>query len=463
MPEQTTFALNYDLEIEETVISGILTDPDMLLDYGSIIRRDDFYSRDLGNIYQTILDDWDKNAHIDILSISRSIAEKTEDPEASDKIDVILDNILANRHCSSQMFPIHFRRLRDLSVKREIQKGCLNAIKDNRRKSDEILARLSRDIETCLDLGRLNKSDSVLDVLNSIQEEILTGTLGKNYTNLGFEDLDNIIGGIPPGTMVLVGARPGVGKSALGYNIIMKQVEAGKGCAIFSMEVNAEQVMRNLLSITAKINTINMRRGPIEEEEYVRIKDVTKDIFQNADLYIEDTSHMTVLDLRRQIRYLKKKHNISMAMVDYVQLMSSDERYSSRQEELSAISRGIQTIGLETGVTILAIAQLNRKIEDRVDKKPRMSDLRGSGSLEQDAGLIMFLHREMLDQDADQRLTSVDIVKNKVGPEGKAYLTMTPEYLLFEKNEQTIRMPSVHDSSSEPENNNRMFGYDPFD
>jgi len=234
----------------------------------------------------------------------------------------------------------------------------------------------------------------------------------------GFSELDEITNGLHAGQMIIVAARPGVGKSTIGMDFMRScSIKHGMASVIFSLEMSKTEIVMRLLSAEAKIKLSDMRSGKMTDDDWTRLARRMSEISE-APLFIDDSPNLTMMEIRAKARRLKQKHNIRLIVIDYLQLMSSGKKVESRQQEVSEFSRSLKLLAKELEVPVIAICQLNRGPEQRTDKRPQVSDLRESGSLEQDADMVMLLHRPDAFERDDPRGGEADIIlgKHRGGP-----------------------------------------------
>jgi replicative DNA helicase len=233
----------------------------------------------------------------------------------------------------------------------------------------------------------------------------------------GFKELDTLTHGLHPGNMIVLAARPAVGKSTLGLDIARHaSIHEGKTSVIFSLEMSRSEITMRMLSAEAKVMLGNIRSGVLNDDEWGRLAKRMGEI-SNAPLFIDDSPNMSMMEIRAKARRLKQRNDLQLIVIDYLQLMSSGKKVESRQQEVSEFSRSLKLLAKELGVPVIAISQLNRGPEQRADKKPMLSDLRESGSIEQDADLVILLHREdSYDPNNRQGEADLIIAKHRNGP-----------------------------------------------
>jgi replicative DNA helicase len=240
----------------------------------------------------------------------------------------------------------------------------------------------------------------------------------------GFRDLDQTLQGLQKGNLIIVAARPGIGKSSLVTNIARNvAVQYQEPIALFSLEMSRVEIGMRLLCAEARVQWHKVRAGMVAPEEWSRIVEAAA-VLDPAPLYIVDSGNTTIVDIRAKARRMKSRQGLGVLIVDYLQLMTSHQRIDNRQQEVAEISRSLKLLAKELDVPIIAVSQLNRDPERRTDKKPQLADLRESGALEQDADIVLFIHRDPLSEEVDKKgLAEIIIAKHRNGPLGKITLT----------------------------------------
>jgi replicative DNA helicase len=247
-------------------------------------------------------------------------------------------------------------------------------------------------------------------------EKISSGVVGEGVKT-GFKDLDALTHGFHPGNMIVLAARPAVGKSTLGLDIARyASIHKGDTSVIFSLEMSRSEITMRMLSAEARVPLNNIRSGALSDEEWARMARRMGEISE-APLFIDDSPNLSLMEIRAKARRLKQRHNLKLIVIDYLQLMTSGKRVENRQQEVSEFSRQLKLLAKELNVPVVAISQLNRSPEQRSDKKPMLSDLRESGSIEQDADVVILLHRDDLyDQQARSGEADLIVAKHRNGP-----------------------------------------------
>jgi replicative DNA helicase len=249
----------------------------------------------------------------------------------------------------------------------------------------------------------------------------------------GFTDLDTLTNGLHPGQMIIIAARPAIGKSTMALDICRSaSIKHNLTSVIFSLEMSRTEITMRLLSAEAKVPLQNMRKGTMRDEDWTRVATAMSKVSE-APLFIDDSPNMSLMEIRAKCRRLKQRHDLKLVVVDYLQLMSSGKRVESRQQEVSEFSRALKLLAKEIEVPVIAVAQLNRGPEQRTDKKPMMSDLRESGSLEQDADMVILLHREDAYERESPRAGEADLIvaKHRNGPTDTVVVAFQGHYARF--------------------------------
>jgi replicative DNA helicase len=274
------------------------------------------------------------------------------------------------------------------------------------------------------------------DVLEATVDEIeaASGKTGEmTGVPTGFTDFDNLTNGLHPGQMIVVAARPAVGKSTWGLDVARSAAIKHKmATVLFSLEMSRTEITMRLLSAEASIQLQNMRKGTMRDEDWTRLARTMGEV-SDAPLFIDDSPNMSLMEIRAKCRRLKQRNNLRLVIIDYLQLMSSGKRVESRQQEVAEFSRALKLLAKELEVPVIAISQLNRGSEQRTDKRPQMSDLRESGSIEQDADMVILLHRESMYERESPREGEADLIvaKHRNGPTDTITVAFQGHYSRF--------------------------------
>jgi replicative DNA helicase len=273
-------------------------------------------------------------------------------------------------------------------------------------------------------------------VLNAIEKIEYASHIKGNVTGLstGFTDLDNRTAGLQPSDFILIAARPSMGKTALVLNIAQHMTLRENRCtAIFSLEMSKEQLGQRLLAIQARVEMQKLKTGSLERKDWDRLN-MALDELHSSKIFIDDTPGVSIMEMRNKCRRLKAEHGLDLVVIDYLQLMQGDGRSDNRQQEISAISRNLKLLAREMDCPVIVLSQLSRAVEQRTDHRPILSDLRESGSIEQDADIVIFLYRDDYynpDNSEKHGICEVNLAKHRSGPTDKVELTWVERYTKF--------------------------------
>jgi replicative DNA helicase len=426
------------LEAEQSVIGSMLMDKDAIMTATEIVTSDDFYHRQYGIIFDAIVELFNKSMPVDPVTLQDKLKEKDVPPEIS-SLEFVRDLITA------------------LPTSANI-KYYAQIVKDNsmRRK----LIRLNQEIENECYLGKESVS-SVMDmteakvfsllserggggdfvpirqvVMNALEKIENASKMSGNVTGIatGFVDLDFRTAGLQPSDLILIAARPSMGKTAFVLNIAQYVAFHEDMCtAIFSLEMSKEQLVNRLFALEARVDAQALRTGDLSDADWEKLVEGAG-VIGNSKLIIDDTPGISIAELRSKCRKYKLEHDLKLVIIDYLQLMSGSGRSSdSRQQEISDISRSLKALARELNVPVVALSQLSRAVEQRPDHRPMLSDLRESGAIEQDADVVMFIYRDdYYNHDSDMKgISEIIIAKQRNGPIGTVNLVWLPKYTKF--------------------------------
>ncbi len=427
----------YNAEAEQSVIGALIIDNENIPYVDGIITGDDFYQKQYGIIYDAIIELFGEGKPVDNLTLQAKLREKEVPPEVSSMS--YIGELIANVPLSVNA-KYYAQIVREQSTLRQLIRASENITNEcyaGKSKTDEIMDDTEKAIFDILNSRRTSEfvsiGQTVVEVISKIKE---TSKTKNPITGIptGFIDLDRTLTGLHGGEFIIIAARPSMGKTAFALNIAAHaSFEKQIPTAFFSLEMSRETLVSRLLSMHAKVDMQKMRTGTLDDDEWATLVESSR-VIGKSNLVIDYTPGITMSEFRSKCREYKLKYNIGLIVVDYIQLMSGNGRNGdNRQQEISEISRGLKAIAGEVGVPVVALSQLSRDVEKRSDKRPVMSDLRESGSLEQDADVIMFLYREeYYDKGTEQtNEVEVDIKKQRNGPTGTYKLVFLKEYSRF--------------------------------
>jgi replicative DNA helicase len=428
-----------NIEAEESIISAILIDNNALLDVIEILAPEDFYRTAHKKIYAAIIDLFDKTEPIDSVTVANRLKEKGQLEEIggisylSRLLDIAPPAVNAPHYAKIVHDKASLRRL--IEKANAIVKRCFR----EQGNADEVIDFAESAIFEITE----NKSQQAFYPISKI---ILGNieTLEENQGNrslvtgvpTGFNQLDNLTSGLQNSDLIILAARPSMGKTALALNIARHAaVEANIPVAIFSLEMSKEQLSLRMLCSEARIDSSRLRGGFFSMEDWHRLTDAAG-ILSESPIYIDDSASLSAMEIRAKARRLKMDKNIGLIIIDYLQLMQGRAGAERRDLEISEISRSLKALAKELELPVLALSQLNRMLEQRTDKRPRLSDLRESGALEQDADVVAFIYRDEVynkEEDSPNRgIAEILLSKQRNGPTGDVYLTFLNSFTRFE-------------------------------
>jgi len=434
----------YDKEAEQTVLGSILQSPDIFTEASQLLRGDDFYFEPNRIIYQTISDLYDKQNSVDIMLLISTLKDKDLLDKTGNR-----SAIMEMASLGSPIAALSFaNKVKELALRRQLLtqiKEIEQAIQDRQHELNEILSKTEKSISAIADRQTGYNVQHVQEIKNEFLEFIENLEKSKNGitgVSTGFDKLDQLTSGLKGGQLIVLAARPGAGKTTLGLNIAQNiAVKSQKPVLIFSLEMTRLELLLRMVCADAYLDSSKIQKGFISN---VEVKKITQSVLRlnESDLYLDDSPDLSAWEFRQRCRRLagilrSQKKEIGLVVVDYLQLMSDKGRGNeSRQLEVANISRSLKIIAKELNTPVIAISQMNRSIEQRgKDPRPQLSDLRESGAIEQDADIVMFIHREdMFNYDLPPELAGqadIIIAKHRAGPTGTVKLAFIKEKNLF--------------------------------
>ena len=431
------------IELEEAVLGAILLEKDALNEVVDILSPESFYKETHAKIYSAIKELFATSNPTDILSVTNHLRSKGELELVGGAYYI---SNLTNRIISSAQVEYHARIIAQKYIQREIIRLCSEALKiayDETTDVFELLNKVESDLFSVAE-GNIKKNyDKLEDVIKLAVEQIVEAsknTDGISGVPTGFKDLDRITSGWQKSDMIVLAARPGMGKTAFVLSMARNAaVDYGQGVAFFSLEMSSVQLVNRLISSETGISSEKLRKGNLAPHEFQQLHERIGKLAQ-APLFLDDTPALSIFDLRAKCRRLKRQHNIKMVIIDYLQLMTAGAvGKGNREQEISSISRSIKEIAKETEVPIIALSQLSRSVETRGgSKRPLLSDLRESGAIEQDADIVTFIYRPEyygLTED-EEGLSTLDrgdiiIAKNRHGSLDTVHLKFIKQFVKF--------------------------------
>ncbi len=421
-------------EAEESLLGAVLLSPDAANDVMDRIHPEDFYVPAHQSIYEAMRRLYDGNQAIDAVTLSEELRRSGElekvggVPYLTRLVDVV--PVTSNIEHYADIVEENARR-------RELIRAGASITSIAFDLDEEIHAVMDRAEQSVLSVAERRASQNMIEVgplFSEVLERIeQLEQQGSEVTGLatGFRDLDKKLAGLQPANLVIIAARPAMGKSALTMNIATNVALQQKPVALFSLEMSKEEIVQRILSSVGRVDSMKLRSGQLGPL-WQRVVDAASRMYQ-APIYIDDSPVVTVTDIRAKCRRLKRKSGLALVIVDYLQLMQGSAR-ENRQQEIAEISRNLKNLARELDVPVIGLSQLNRSLEAREDKRPRLSDLRESGSLEQDADVVMFIYRHEYYHPEDQEnkgLAEIIVAKHRSGSTGTVRMTFLPEFTRF--------------------------------
>lgn len=423
-------------EAERSVIGALLVDSSAVSDVADIIQKEDFYHDTYGTIFETICEMSDKGEAVDALTLNNALKKKNV-PDTIVSFEFLRD--LQIEAGTSAHIKYYAEIVREKSLLRRIIKlnekiaaDCYNGERD----VSEILNESEEKIFKLAKSGNVKEGVAIKDVLYRALDKINEAYKNKGALSgvpTGFADLDDVLSGLQPSDLILIGARPSMGKTAFVLNIAEHAaVKAGISVAIFSLEMADVQLANRFLSLESTVSAEKLRKGDLDAGDWERIVDGV-DVLSDSGIIIDDTPGISVQELRSRCRKYKLDKNIGLVIIDYLQLMNYGGKTDNRTQELSKISGGLKAIARELDVPVVALSQLSRACDSRQDHRPMMSDLRESGSIEQDADVIMFIYRdEYYNKDTEEKnVAEINVAKQRNGPVKTIKLAWLPDQTRF--------------------------------
>lgn len=424
-------------EAEQSVIGAVFLEPQALITAAEVLIPEDFYRIAHQKIFTTMLSLSDKGQPIDLVTVTEELTAKKE---LEDVGGISYLTEIANAVPTAANIMYYAKIVEEKSLLRRLIRVATQIVEDGFTREDEVEALLSEAEKNMMEVSnRKNAGDfkHIKDVLVQTYDNIeLLHTQQGEVTGIptGFTDLDKITAGFQRNDLIIVAARPSVGKTAFALNVAQNvATKTSENVAIFSLEMGADQLVMRILCAEGNIDAQVMRTGSLEAEDWRKLT-MAMGSLSNAGIFIDDSSGIRVNEIRSKCRRLQQEHGLGMVIIDYLQLISgSGKPGENRQQEVSEISRSLKGLARELKIPVIALSQLSRGVEQRQDKRPMMSDLRESGSIEQDADIVSFLYREdYYDKETEnENMIEIIIAKQRNGPTGTVTLAFAKEYNKF--------------------------------
>lgn len=423
-------------EAEQAVLASALIDDTAVEKVLNLLHNDDFYYEANKEIFDTIKSVHLQNIPVDAVTVSEELKkrEKIDYVGGFEYLAQLTENIITSKNVTA-----YCNIIKEKATLRKLIQASNEIIEKGYKENDEV-QKIIELAETRIFAISQNRNinsfteikDVLLEVFNQLEERAMNkGSLTGITT--GYDDLDRMTSGLQRSDLVLLAARPSMGKTALALNIAMNAVKTGVSVALFSLEMSKEQYVQRIISMESMVESNKLRTGNLNDDDWDRLLSVMS-IISNYQVYIDDTASITLFEMMSKCRRLKMEKGLDLIIVDYLQLMSGGGKNESRQQEISDISRGLKAMARELDCPVMALSQLSRAPELRTDHRPIMSDLRESGAIEQDADVVMMLYRDEYyhKEESDKKgITEVIITKQRNGPVGTVELAWISQYTKF--------------------------------
>jgi replicative DNA helicase len=426
-----------DLSAEQCVLGGMLLSKDAIADVVEVLRPGDFYKPAHQTVYDTVLDLYGRGEPADPVTVAAELTRRGELPRigGAPYLHTLISSVPTAANAS-----YYARIVRERSVLRRLVEAGTKIVQlgyaADGGDADDLVDRAQAELYSVTERRTSEDYLALSEVMQGTLDEIeAISSRGGAMVGVptGFADLDQLTNGLHGGQMIVVAARPAVGKSTLGLDFCRSaSVKHGLASVIFSLEMGRNEITMRLLSAEARVALHHMRSGTMSDDDWTRLAR-TMSTVSEAPLFIDDSPNMSMMEIRAKCRRLKQRHDLRLVVVDYLQLMSSGKRVESRQQEVSEFSRSLKLLAKELDVPVVAISQLNRGPEQRTDKRPMMSDLRESGAIEQDADMVILLHREDQYERESPRVGEADLIvaKHRNGPTSTVTVAFQGHYSRF--------------------------------
>ena len=428
--------LPHSVEAEQSVIGSMIMDREAIVVAQELITGEDFYNKSYGIVFETMVELNDEGSPVDIVTLQNKLREKDVPPEVSglefvrELLEAVPTSANIKYYANIVAEKATLRRL--IRLNEEIANTCYLG----KESMEFILEDTEKRVFQLVQRRNTGDYVPIRQVVMNAMDKIETAAKNKGSVTgipTGFTDLDYRTAGMQPSDLVLIAARPSMGKTAFVLNIAQHVAfKKNLTVAIFSLEMSKEQLVNRMFSLESSVDAQKLRTGQLSDQEWERLIE-SAGVIGKSNLIIDDTPGISISELRSKCRKFKLEHNLSMIIIDYLQLMSGSGRSDSRQQEISDISRSLKSVARELGVPVLALSQLSRAVEQRPDHRPMLSDLRESGAIEQDADVVMFIYRDdYYNHDTEKKgVSEIIIAKQRNGPIGTVELAWLPEYTKF--------------------------------
>lgn len=428
--------LPHSIEAEQSVVGAMIMDREAIVVASELITGDDFYNKQYGILFEAMVELHDEGSPVDLVTLQNRLREKDVPPEIS-SLEFVRELITAVP--TSANIKYYANIVAEKSTLRKLirlNEEIANTCYAGKEPLEVILEETEKKVFNLVQRRNTEEFVPIRQVVMNAIEKIELAAKNKGAVTgipTGFLDLDYRTAGMQPSDLVLIAARPSMGKTAFVLNIAQHVAfKENQTVAIFSLEMSKEQLVNRLFSLESRVDAQHLRTGSLSDAEWESLIE-SAGVIGKSNLIIDDTPGISIAELRSKCRKYKLEHDLKMIIIDYLQLMSGSGRSDSRQQEISDISRSLKALARELSVPVMALSQLSRAVEQRPDHRPMLSDLRESGAIEQDADVVMFIYRDdYYNKDTELKgIAEIIIAKQRNGPIGTINLVWLPEYTKF--------------------------------
>jgi replicative DNA helicase len=427
-----------NIDAEQSVLGGVLVENEAFNKVLEYITQEDFYREAHRKIFLGMVELFNKNEPVDLITLTEVLKKRNhlEDVGGAAYLASLVDNITTASNIS-----YYAKIVREKAILRKLITTATEIVTSGYEDSKDVKDLLDEAEKSIFEITGRQIKPSFLDLKSVLKESMKT--IERLYERkefvtgvpTGFGELDRLTAGLQPSDLIVVAGRPSMGKTAFCLNIAQyAAIEANIPVAIFSLEMSKEQIALRMICSEGRVDAHRLRRGFLDKEDWKKLITAI-DVLSQAPIFIDDTPALTALEMRAKARRLKAEHNLGLLIVDYLQLMRGRGSSDNREQEISDISRSLKALAKELNLPIVALSQLNRRVEDRPNKRPQLADLRESGAIEQDADVIAFIYREELYNRSDEDVKGIAEIlvgKQRNGPTGDIKLTFVDKYTRFE-------------------------------
>ena len=426
-----------NLEAETSVLGAVLLENEALNRVLEILREDDFYREAHRRIFSAILHLYEHSEPVDLITLSE-VLKTRGDLDAVGGVEYL--NSLVNGVPTAANISYYAKIIKEKAILRKLINRATEIVSQSYSNSGDVDEFIDQAERTIFEISEDRVRPSFYPIKDLIKSSFKT--IERLYEKrqlitgvpTGFQRLDELTSGLQPADLIIIAGRPSMGKTAFALNIAQHaSVRATTPAAIFSLEMSKEQLALRMLCSEAKVDAHRLRGGFLSEADWPKLTRAAGSLSE-APLFIDDTPGLSALEMRAKARRLKIEHNLGLVIVDYLQLMRGRASADSREQEISDISRSLKALAKELSIPVIALSQLNRRVEERGDKRPQLSDLRESGAIEQDADVILFLYRDEVYNKSEENRGKAEIIigKQRNGPTDKVDLAFLDKYTRFE-------------------------------